>query len=108
MGGGYESDRMLGLGLGGLGLGGLGLGGLGLGGLGLGGLGLGLVLVVLVLVVLAFVVWAFEKTYMSSNLDTLGTEPRASRMLSGCDTTTPFARLHEHLNSCTLDNTNQS
>ena len=26
------------------------------------------------------------------NLDTLGIEPRASRMLSGCDTTTPCAR----------------
>ena len=27
------------------------------------------------------------------DLDTLGIEPRASRMLSGCDTTTPCARL---------------
>ena len=27
-------------------------------------------------------------------MDTLGIEPRASRMLSGCDTTTPCARLH--------------
>ena len=27
------------------------------------------------------------------NMDTLGIEPRASRMLSGCDTTTPFAQL---------------
>ena len=28
-----------------------------------------------------------------SNMDTLGIEPRASRMLSGCDTTTPCAQL---------------
>ena len=28
------------------------------------------------------------------DLDTLGIEPRASRMLSGCDTTTPCARRH--------------
>ena len=27
----------------------------------------------------------------SINMDTLGIEPRASRMLSGCDTTTPCA-----------------
>ena len=31
-------------------------------------------------------------------MDTLGIEPRASRMLSGCDTTTPCARLQrEHV-----------
>jgi hypothetical protein len=29
-------------------------------------------------------------------MDTLGIEPRASRMLSGCDTTTPCARAHVH------------
>ena len=28
---------------------------------------------------------------MSASMDTLGIEPRASRMLSGCDTTTPHA-----------------
>ena len=27
-------------------------------------------------------------------MDTLGIEPKASRMLSGCDTTTPCAHLH--------------
>ena len=31
-----------------------------------------------------------------SNMDTLGIEPRASRMLSGCDTTTPCAQLLLH------------
>ena len=31
-----------------------------------------------------------------SNMDTLGIEPRASRMLSGCDTTTPCAQLLPH------------
>ena len=29
---------------------------------------------------------------MQQHMDTLGIEPRASRMLSGCDTTTPCAR----------------
>ena len=29
--------------------------------------------------------------YMLARMDTLGIEPRASRMLSGCDTTTPCA-----------------
>ena len=29
-----------------------------------------------------------------TKMDTLGIEPRASRMLSGCDTTTPCARMH--------------
>ena len=29
-------------------------------------------------------------------MDTLGIEPRASRMLSGCDTTTPCARRYAH------------
>ena len=51
------------------------------------------VLAVLVFVVLVFILWAFKKTYISNNLDTLGIEPRASRMLSGCDTTTPCARV---------------
>ena len=32
-----------------------------------------------------------------SNMDTLGIEPRASRMLSGCDTTTPCALCCIHL-----------
>ena len=30
---------------------------------------------------------------MAASMDTLGIEPRASRMLSGCDTTTPRALL---------------
>ena len=29
--------------------------------------------------------------FRETNMDTLGIEPRASRMLSGCDTTTPRA-----------------
>ena len=29
---------------------------------------------------------------MAGGMDTLGIEPRASRMLSGCDATTPHAR----------------
>ena len=33
----------------------------------------------------------FSKAYIPHNLDTLRIEPRASRMLSGCDTTTPCA-----------------
>ena len=33
-------------------------------------------------------------SFAGHHLDTLGIEPRASRMLSGCDTTTP--RAHEH------------
>ena len=33
------------------------------------------------------------ETRISSKMDTLGIEPRASRMLSGCDTTTPCAHL---------------
>ena len=32
-------------------------------------------------------------THPHTNMDTLGIEPRASRMLSGCDTTTPCAHL---------------
>ena len=34
-------------------------------------------------------------------VDTLGIEPRASRMLSGCDTTTPCAQLSMILKSMT-------
>ena len=37
---------------------------------------------------------ASAKRLRAAQLDTLGIEPRASRMLSGCDTTTP--RAHEH------------
>ena len=33
------------------------------------------------------------KRCMAGSMDTLGIEPRASRMLSGCDTTTPRALL---------------
>ena len=32
-----------------------------------------------------------QKARHDMNMDTLGIEPRASRMLSGCDTTTPRA-----------------
>ena len=34
--------------------------------------------------------------HLNNKLDTLGIEPRASRMLSGCDTTTPCARCTDH------------
>ena len=34
-----------------------------------------------------------EETSQKDKVDTLGIEPRASRMLSGCDTTTPCAHL---------------
>ena len=34
------------------------------------------------------------RTRPIDKMDTLGIEPRASRMLSGCDTTTPCARLN--------------
>ena len=37
----------------------------------------------------------------AAQLDTLGIEPRASRMLSGCDTTTPRAHDH-HAAACLL------
>ena len=33
-------------------------------------------------------------------MDTLGIEPRASRMLSGCDTTTPCAHLQNSNTTC--------
>ena len=36
---------------------------------------------------------AMLKTRISSKMDTLGIEPRACRMLSGCDTITPCAHL---------------
>ena len=45
---------------------------------------------------------ANERRTISSGyeqMDTLGIEPRASRMLSGCDTTTPRARVSEFI-SC--------
>ena len=38
--------------------------------------------------------WAAAHTEVAKNLDTLGIEPRASRMLSGCDTTTPRALVY--------------
>ena len=37
----------------------------------------------------------------SQKVDTLGIEPRASRMLSGCDTTTPCARDDAWASTCT-------
>ncbi len=36
-----------------------------------------------------------SETATSAKMDTLGIEPRASRMLSGCDTTTPCAHMHD-------------
>lgn len=36
--------------------------------------------------------WALPLPHLTMKVDTLGIEPRASRMLSGCDTTTPRAR----------------
>ena len=38
--------------------------------------------------------------YWHSLMDTLGIEPRAPRMLSGCDTTTPWARLRHLSPGC--------
>ena len=38
--------------------------------------------------------------YMLARMDTLGIEPGASRMLSGCDTTTPRALWKESIRSC--------
>ena len=43
---------------------------------------------------------------VAKNLDTLGIEPRASRMLSGCDTTTP--RALEEILSCSSNRDNKS
>ena len=34
---------------------------------------------------------------LHDNMDTLGIEPRASRMLGGCDTTTPCAQLQKDI-----------
>ena len=34
-----------------------------------------------------------QRDKLEAKVDTLGIEPRASRMLSGCDTTTPCAHL---------------
>ena len=38
--------------------------------------------------------WAAAHTEVAKNLDTLGIEPRASRMLSGGDATTPRALVY--------------
>ena len=38
---------------------------------------------------------SLSKIHDGRNMDTLGFEPRAFRMRSGCDTTTPCARLDE-------------
>jgi hypothetical protein len=41
-----------------------------------------------------------DRCVWAKNVDTLGIEPRASRMLRGCDTTTPCAQLqmYDHAN----------
>ena len=53
-----------------------------------------------------------EKRGMAGSIDTLGNEPRASRMLSGCDTTTPRALggllvFKVHIDKITQDKTIQ-
>ena len=49
---------------------------------------------------------AMAETTRATKMDTLGIEPRASRMLSGCDTTTPCARLLSKSCRCQLQSQN--